>query len=176
MVQDRANGPDGIKLRHHFCAVARMEVVLRITKELVSEFTDRERVPFLDESIAAAFLSLDQSLVHSSRLALIFSEVLGRQCRYHALPTSHCMTEIDRFTEEPTVRIHENAPFQPGSSPYYQYSATLSAFSAISVVDGLGFGAHFYAPSSNTSSLVGFCHCQHEHYISCQIVGAATTT
>lgn len=52
-IQDLADGPDGLTLRHGFCAATRMEMALRVIEDLDTEFAARERVPLPDEPITA---------------------------------------------------------------------------------------------------------------------------
>lgn len=80
-----------------------MKIALYIAEGLVADFAAMEQVPLLDEHIMAALLSLDLSLMQSSRLFPIVGNVLEQQCRHHALPVSHPMTKIDPFTGDPTV-------------------------------------------------------------------------
>lgn len=54
--------------RHHLCAAARTEKTLRVTVVLVAEIAVQRQVALLVERICAALLSLDQSLLQSSRL------------------------------------------------------------------------------------------------------------
>lgn len=50
-----------------FCTAVQLEMALHFIVSLVAELAARKRVPLLDEPIVAAFLSLDRSLVQSSR-------------------------------------------------------------------------------------------------------------
>lgn len=77
------NGPNGITLRHRFCVAAEKKVNFRIIKGLAAELAPREKIQFLDNAIIRALLSLDQSLVSSSRLSRIAREDLDQQCSYH---------------------------------------------------------------------------------------------
>lgn len=80
-----------------------MDLALCVAEGLLPHFAGRERVPLLDEPITVVLLSLNRSLMQSSRLAPIVGEVLELQCRCHALSASHRMTETGSFTGECTV-------------------------------------------------------------------------
>lgn len=69
-VQNSADGPGGITLRHLLRAAARKKIALRVMEGLAAKFAARKRVPLQDEPIMAALLSLDQTLELTSRLAL----------------------------------------------------------------------------------------------------------
>lgn len=56
-----------------------MDTALRVTEDLVAEFAARKKVASLDEPITAALVSLDQSLMQSSRLPPIVVEGQERE-------------------------------------------------------------------------------------------------
>lgn len=74
-VQDRADGLDGLTKGHCFRMAARMEMALRATKHLHAQFATRQWVLVLEELIMAVLLSLDRSLMHSSRITPVVSEI-----------------------------------------------------------------------------------------------------
>lgn len=53
--------------------------------------------------------------MQSTRLTPIVGEVLERQCRFYAFPTSHSMTETGLFVGDPIVGIHQDTASQPRS-------------------------------------------------------------
>lgn len=97
-VQDFGDGRGGITRRLRFCTAEQMETAFRVTDGLVAMFAARKRVPLLDEPQMAALRPHDQPLTQSSCLSPTISEAIERQCRYHALPASHHMTEIGPLT------------------------------------------------------------------------------
>lgn len=114
-VQDRLEEPDNITRCHHFCAVLWIGIALSVTKSLVVKFAIRKQVPFLEEPIIAAFLSLHRSLMQATRLIPIIGNVLERQQRYHTIFSSRWLTKIGQFTENPTIWTHWNEPSHPCS-------------------------------------------------------------
>lgn len=93
-----------------------MEMALRVSEDLIDAFAAREQISLLKDPIKAASLSLDQSSMQSSHLTPIVGVVLKQKFCSLALSANRCMTEIGRFTGEPTALIYPNVPSQPGSS------------------------------------------------------------
>lgn len=121
-----------------------MEMALPATKDLGAELAVRERILSLEELIMATLLSLGRSLMRSSQFTSIVDAILARQCRYHALPASHRVTETDGFTGVPgvSVLVHQKRHQNPGHSLTLINGCTLSRF-YISNPDGLWCSAHF---------------------------------
>lgn len=135
-VQDRAGGVIGLTHRHRFCTTVQVEMALRVTESLDTEFAARGQIMLLDEPIMEVLLRLNCSLLQQSRLTPIVGEVLEWQCPYHASLASHRMTEIDNLNGEPIMFFSSEHAL---SAPFifcHQSSETLSAFSTISNTDG----------------------------------------
>lgn len=78
-VPDRVDGPGGLTSHFRIYTVVQIETALRVTAGLVSEIAARKRVPLLEAPIMAALVSLSRSLMQSSLLNAIVSEVLEQQ-------------------------------------------------------------------------------------------------
>lgn len=69
VVQAGAGDPRGFMHRHCYFTAVWMEMALRVTEDLVSEFAYSKWVPLFGGHIMPTLLSFDRSLIQSSRLA-----------------------------------------------------------------------------------------------------------
>lgn len=81
------------------------------SKVLFAIYASREKVPFLDESIKAAFLSFNQSIVWSSRDCHSASEVLDDIVECILFPLPAVRQTLHLSEEQSTVLTHHNAHF-----------------------------------------------------------------
>lgn len=111
--QGRADSPGCFTQRLCFCTRAQKEVGLRVTQGLDAGLAPRELVPLLDESSMAAPLSLDSSLMQSSRLTLTISIVLELQRCYYAPFAGPCVIETNRSMRWHTIWIFTTCHLNP---------------------------------------------------------------
>lgn len=144
-VQDLLNGPGGLTCPGRVCSAVQMDMALRVTVDIIPEYTVRESVPSIDGLIVASRFTFDQSSMRSFRLFPIVGEILEQESRYHPPSARYRMTEIDLFTVNPIVWNHQILSPKPGSSI------------AIYNSDGLGSSTYFYTFFSSTVCPAGFC-------------------